>query len=132
MHLNAMDVHARDEARILEFHINMLTPSALAQIKFINLLETRYQGEQGDIGRFWRAPGKPFGEIPIRFPSAEAYEHAKSFCAEMLTRSGMMIPAERAALDETDDAAGKADLLFRKLQARPILEMASAAPAVAA
>ena len=120
MHLAAMDVHARDEAHVLAFGINMLTPSAHDQVKFVSLLETRFAGEQGGIGRFWRMPGKPFGSVEIRFPDAESYRNAKAFCREKLTRSGMMIASDRAALDDAGDAASKADRLFRRMQAKPI------------
>ncbi len=122
MHLEAMEVHERNEARVLAFLINMLAPSAHEQIKFVHLVEARFGAEQGDIGRVWRAPSKPFGSVDLRFPSEGAYTNAKRFCAEKLTASGMMIAGDRGALDKQENAAGKADLLFRRMQARPIRE----------
>ena len=122
MHIEAMVVHERDEARVLAFHINMLAPSAHEQIKFVHLVEARFGAEQGEIGRVWRVPTKPFGSVDLRFTNEETYANAKRFCAEKLTASGMMVASDRGALDEQENAAGKADLLFRRMQARPIRE----------
>ncbi len=126
MVLEAMEVHKDDAAHALSFHVNLLAPSMLDQLRVVLVLEQRFAGERGDVGRFWRATGKPFGSIVLKFPDADRYRDAVAFCDSKLTKSGMAVAVERPNLDVVDPGSRSAGAMLRAMYDRPVLDAIAA------
>ena len=125
MVLESMEVHKDDAARALTFHVNLLAPSMLDQLRVVLLLEQKFDGERGDVSRFWRATGKPFGTIALTFPDADRYRGAAAFCDAKLTRSGMIVASDRPSLDVADPGSKSAAAVLRAMYDRPVLDAAA-------
>ncbi len=125
MVLEAMEVHKDDAAHALIFHVNLLSPSMLDQLRVVLLLEQRFDGERSDVSRFWRATGKPFGAIGLKFPDAGRYRDAVAFCDAKLTKSGMIVAGDRPSLDVVDRGSKSAAALLRAMYDRPVLDAAA-------
>ena len=114
--MHSMERHANDAERTIEFLVNLKVLGVLDQLKFIQYVEVRFDGERLVVGQTIKGGQYPFGTLILRFPQA-TYAAAKDFCDEHLLSNGLAKSDFRRVLDNADlsEEVDK-DLLWKMMQ----------------
>lgn len=114
--MHSMERHENDAERTIEFLVNLKVLGVLDQLKFIQYVEVRFDGERRSIGQTIKGGQYPFGTLVLRFPHA-TYAAAKDFCDEKLLSNGLANTRFRSILDNAALSAGAdKDLLWTIMQ----------------
>ncbi len=114
--MHSMERHENDADRTIEFLVNLKVLGVLDQLKFIQYVEVRFDGERLAVGQTIKGELYPFGTLALRFSHA-TYAAAKDFCDEQLLSNGLAKSDFRRVLDNADlsEEVNK-DLLWKMMQ----------------
>ena len=87
MHLHSMYLHDNDAERSIGFEVNLLAPTALSGIKFIQYVTVKFDGETQAISRTVREGHYRYGTASVRFPES-TFAAAKAFCDTNMMDNG--------------------------------------------
>ena len=87
MHLHSMYVHENDAERSIGFEVNLLAPTNLSHIKFIQYVTVKFDGETQAISRTVREGHYRYGTASVRFPES-SFAAAKAFCDANIMDNG--------------------------------------------
>ena len=114
--MHSMERHENDADRTIEFLVNLKVLGVLDQLKFIQYVEVRFDGERLAVGQTIKGELYPFGTLALRFSQA-TYAAAKDFCDKQLLSNGLAKSDFRRVLDNADlsEEVNK-DLLWKMMQ----------------